>query len=299
MSIANYIKEDLAARLQSAQELPVQLTLGSLSEFYQVSFTPVRAAVSELIEEGLLEKGTNRRLIPCKNGTSKKQSEKKPSLPQQPQDLLREIRDDLVILSLEGESIYLREEATAEKYGISRSAIRNILHQLAGLGMLDHIPRRGWRLRPFRQEDLQAYLEVREVLELKALDLSRPHLEEKKLRALLKLNAKLSPRNGSWEINESLHAYLIKSARNTYISEFFKQQGQYFDVLFRWEDKDQKVAMETLRQHRAVLEALLNKDWREARKALAYHIRNNHPILDKVAASGKKDLNNHMEELEF
>ncbi len=294
MSIANYIKEDLTARLQSGQELPVQLTLGSLSEFYQVSFTPVRAAVSELIEEGLLVKGANRRLMPCENGSSKQQSEKKTSLPQQPQDILREIRDDLVMLSLEGESIYLREEATAEKYGISRSAIRNILHQLAGLGMLDHIPRRGWRLRPFRQEDLQAFLEVREVLELKALDLSRPHLEAGKLQALLELNSVPSAQNGVGEIDESMHAYLIKSAGNTYISDFFKHQGQYFDVLFRWEDKDQKVAMETLRQHRAVLEALLNKDWREARKALAFHIRDNHPILSKITASGKGKLNNKM-----
>ncbi len=287
MSITNYIKEDLTARLQSEQELPVQLTLESLSEFYQVSFTPVRAAISELIEEGLLEKGANRRLMPCDNGSSKQQSGNKPQPPQQPQDLLRNIRDDLVMLSLEGEPVYLREEATAEKYGISRSAIRNILHQLAGLRMLDHIPRRGWRLRPFRQEDLQAFLEVREVLELKALDLSRPHLEEKKLQALLELNRIPSTQNSVGEIDESLHTYIITSAGNTYISDFFKQQGQYFDVLFRWEDKDQKIALETLRQHRAVLEALLNKDWREARKALAYHIRNNHPILDKIVASGK------------
>ncbi len=290
MSITQFIKQDLSARLRSEQELPVQLTLGSLSDFYQVSFTPVRIAVSELIEEGLLEKGANRRLVPCGNNSLKKQSEKAPPPPQQPQELLKKIRDDLVQLSLKGEAIYLREEATAEKYGISRSAIRNILHQLAGLGMLDHIPRKGWRLRPFRQEDLQAFLEVREVLELKALELARPRLDEKKLQDLLTLNAEPSTHKSSWEIDESLHSYLIDTAGNTYISEFFKHQGQYFEVLFRWEDNDRAIAMETLRQHREVLEALLNKDWRKARKALAFHIRDNHPILSKIVDSKKKKL---------
>ncbi len=284
MSIANYIKEDLAARLQSREELPVQLTLGSLSEFYQVSFTPVRAAVSELIEEGLLEKGENRRLIPgkCrKNGAGKQ----KQRLPQRPSDPFETIRDDLIQLSLQGEAIYLREEATAEKYKISRSAIRNIFHQLAGLGMLDHIPRRGWRVRPFRLEDLRAFLEVREVLELKALELARPHLDSSELRRLIELNRIPVSRNAPLEVDESLHTYIIAASGNSYISDFFERHARYFYVLFKWEDKDRAAALDAIRQHREVLEALLKKNWRKARKALSHHIRHNHPILGNVVHS--------------
>ncbi|MGY8793514.1 MAG: GntR family transcriptional regulator [Woeseiales bacterium] len=288
MSIATYIKDDLAARLQSDEELPVQLTLDSLAEFYEVSFTPVRAAVAELIEQGLLEKGANRRLTPCGHNNSEHQPVDKPTLPQRPRDPFDIVSDDLIRLSLEGEAVYLREEAAAEKYGISRSAIRNIFHRLAGSGMLDHFPRRGWRLRPFRQKDLQSFLDVREVLELKALDLARPHLVNAELQKLLDLNSVCLPEEGPFDIDESLHTYIIKSASNSYISDFFKRQGMYFDVLFRWEDNDRVTAQETLRQHRDILEPLLNKDWRTARKTLSYHIRHNHPILKKIAFPGSK-----------
>ena len=157
--MATYIKEDLAARLKAGEDLSERLTLDSLADHYQVSFTPVRVAVSELIKEGLLEKGPNRRLTPR---GSRARKPGKYQTPRPPSDAFDEIANDLVMLSLKGEAVYLREEATAEKYGISRSAGRNILHRLAGAGMLDHIPRRGWQLRPFRQEDMQAFIDVRE-----------------------------------------------------------------------------------------------------------------------------------------
>ena len=169
MTITAQIRDDLKFRMQAGGDLPVPLTLESIAKMYGVSFTPVRTAVAELIEDGLLRKGGNRRLIlqaPLKLDRRRKRK-LPPSLPRR-RDLSKEIANDLIKLSFKGQPVYLREEAMAEKYEISRSAIRNILHQFAGSGMLDHIPRRGWQLRPFRQEDMQSFLEVREVLELKA-----------------------------------------------------------------------------------------------------------------------------------
>jgi DNA-binding GntR family transcriptional regulator len=278
MSIATYIKDDLAAQLSSGQELPVQLTLDSLAEHYSVSLTPVRTAVAELIDEGLLEKGPNRRLavtVPRRKRSRTRQT--KP--PEPPRDPYEVVAGDLVQLSLRGEPIYLREEATAEKYDISRSAIRNILHRLAGEGMLDHIPRRGWRLRPFRQDDLQAFIEVREVLELKALELARPKLDTGELQRMLELNVPPASSGISQSVDESLHEYLIATAGNAYIKDFFDRQGRYYRLLFEWEDHDQDVAIETMRQHREILTALLKKNWSAAKQSLSHHILDNHPIL--------------------
>ena len=282
MSIATYIKDNLAAQLKSGREVPVQLTLDSLAGHYNVSLTPVRTAVAELIEEGLLERGPNHRLTataPRRKGT---RTRREPKLPEPPQDPYEVIASDLVQLSLRGESIYLREEATAEKYDISRSAIRNILHRLAGEGVLDHIPRRGWRLRPFRQDDLQAFIEVREVLELKALELARPKLDAGELQRMLDLNVPPASAGTSFSVDESLHEYLISTAGNAYIRDFFDRQGRYYRLLFEWEDHDRDVAIETMRQHHEILAALVKKKWSAARKALSHHILDNHPILSQV-----------------
>jgi DNA-binding GntR family transcriptional regulator len=286
MTITAHIRDDLKFRVQGGGELPTPLTLEAIAKLYGVSFTPVRTAIAELIDDGFLKKGNNRRLIlqspPKQDGRRKK---KLPLPLPRPRDLYSVIANDLIKLSLKGEAVYLREEAMAEKYDVSRSAIRNIFHQLAGSGMLDHIPRRGWQLRAFRQEDMQSFLEVREVLELKALELARPHLVAKDLQLLLDKNVAPGSRTEPVKIDNSLHAYLIDKANNTYIKDFFQRHGPYYEILFDWEDQDRKTAIETVRQHRDILEALLREDWRRARKALSYHIRLNHPILSKLTKS--------------
>lgn len=285
MSISSYIKEDLGNRLRTGREAPTPLTLQSLADFYGVSFTPVRAAVSELIEEGVLTKAPNRRLIPNKRLGAASDAGGASAPPEPPTDMFEIIADDLVRQSLNGESVYLREEATAEHYDISRSAIRNIFHRLAGTGLLDHVPRRGWRLRPFRQDDLQAFIEVREVLELKALDLAAPHLVDADLRKMLEDNVVPESENEAPRADNSLHGYLLEKASNVYITDFLERQGRYYRVLFNWESQDRQTIMTTARQHREILQALLKRDWPAARKALAYHIRFNHPILGKVVSS--------------
>ena len=289
MSIATYIKDDLAAQLNSGRQLPIELTLDSLAGYYNVSFTPVRTAIAELIYEGLLEKGPNRRLKTTDSRCRQSQSHQ-PKPPDPPRDPYEVVSMDLVQLSLRGDSAYLREEATAEKYAISRSAMRNILHRLAGEGMLDHIPRRGWRLRPFRQDDLQAFIEVREVLELKALELARPKLDVAELQRMLDLNVPPAASGVSLSVDESLHEYLISTAGNAYIKDFFDRQGRYYRLLFEWEDHDGTVAIATMRQHHDILTALVQKNWSAARKALSHHILDDHPILSQIEGfSGRGD----------
>lgn len=306
MSITEYVRDDLAARLRSGRELPAQLTLDSLAEFYNVSFTPVRAAIAELIEEGLLEKGPNRRLIiKAENlGTPPENPDELAPLPAPPKDNYPLIVTDMVQMSLLGDEIHLREEVTAEKYGMSRSAIRNVFHRLAGEGILDHIPRRGWRLRPFRKDDLQEYLEAREALELKSMDLAWKNLQRQPLEAIIAANdpdayldaiAKLQPHSGETNsgtsgvgpasrfptVDESLHDYLISNSNNRYIQDFIERQGRYYRLLFQWEDHDATIALETIRQHRAIAEAMLEGDQSRARRALSNHILHNHPLLNR------------------
>ena len=287
MSIAAYIRDDLVSQLESGQALPVPLTLDSLAQHYRVSVTPVRTAVAELIDWGLLAKGPNRRLAVTASLRDGNRI-RKALPPQPPRDPYAIVAGDLVQLSLRAEAVFLREEATAAKYGISRSAIRNILHRLAGEGMLDHIPRRGWRLRPFRQDDLRAFIQVREVLELKALELARPRLDHATLQRLLEMNDPSTAKSSSPLVDESLHEYLISTAANPYINDFFTRQGRYYRLLFQWEDRDDAIALETLRQHQEILTALLKRKWSAARKALSHHILNNHPILSHVGTDSSR-----------
>jgi DNA-binding GntR family transcriptional regulator len=274
MSIASFIKQDLIANIRSGELASDRLTLDALSKRYRVSATPVRAAVRELIEEKYLKKGDNGRLvvrIESLGGTA--------SAPQEPTDWGEVIANDLVQMSLEGVPVLLREETTAEKYGISRSSIRQIFHRLSGRGILHHLPRRGWQLRPFRQADLDAYIDMRVTLELKALELAWPRLVDEDLQAMLDGNCLPANSEDRPISDNSLHAYLIEKSKNPFIADFFDRHGEYYNALFEWENLDHDAQVQEIRDHREILEALLGRDRPAAEQALASHIRNNHPVL--------------------
>jgi len=274
MSIATFIKQDLIAGIRSGEIGSERLTLDALSKRYRVSATPVRIAVRELIEEKYLKKGDNGRLAihfdsPAGSAAS----------PAEPTDWGQVIANDLVQLSLEGTPLLLREETTAEKYGISRSSIRQIFHRLAGRGILEHLPRRGWQLRPFRQADLDAYIDMRVTLELKAMELAWPRLVDEELQAILDRNRLPANPKDRPTTDNSLHAYLIEKSRNSFIADFFDRHGKYYDALFEWESLDRDAQIQEVRHHREILEALLRRDRPAAERALIDHIRNNHPML--------------------
>jgi DNA-binding GntR family transcriptional regulator len=274
MSIATFIKQDLIASIRSGQIAADRLTLDSLSKRYRVSATPVRAAVRELIEEKYLKKGDNGRLAVHFDSSAGSAVP-----PEEPMDWGQVIANDLVQLSLAGAPILLREETTAEKYGISRSSIRQIFHRLAGRGVLEHLPRRGWQLRPFRQTDLDAYIDMRVTLELKAMELAWPRLVDEELQAILNGNRLPANADDRPITDNSLHAYLVEKSRNPFIVDFFDRHGEYYNALFEWESLDRDAQVQEVRDHREILEAMLRRDRPAAERALASHIRNNHPIL--------------------
>jgi DNA-binding GntR family transcriptional regulator len=275
-----YITDDLKARIESGRGFPDRLTLQAVVDHYKVSMTPVQAAVKKLIRDGYLRKGANARLAvnPTKLGNGKRTAE----APKPPEDPYERVIEDLVQLSLTGEPVLLREEETAKKYGISRSAMRHVFNRVTGQGLLEHLPRRGWRLRPLRQEHFDAFIEVRSVLELKALDLAWPRLEKDRLQHILDGNVVPALPGAKPKIDNSLHEYFIEKANNHFIRDFFERHGRYYGILFDWESLDRQAAIEEVKQHRAILEAILAGDRGGAAKALDFHIRNNHPVLTKI-----------------
>ena len=65
--------------------------------------------------------------------------------------------------------------------------------------------------------------------------------------------------NCSWHADESLHEYLITTASNVYIKDFFERQGRCrnYRLLFEWADHSRTTAIEIARQHHEILMALL------------------------------------------
>jgi DNA-binding GntR family transcriptional regulator len=189
------------------------------------------------------------------------------------------LASEVIKKSLSGEVDYLREQATAAKFGVGRTAIRQAFQRLAGRGLIVHVPRCGWRVRPFDENDLAAYLEVREVLENKALALARPHLVEADLRRMLSGNAS---RSGGPILDNSLHRYLVEKSGNDYLREFFNRHRAYYTSLLDFAAPETCVVASMARQHRKILRALIAQDWTRARRELTRHIRAQRPVVREL-----------------
>ena len=286
MELTSYIANDLRARIAAGGELPCKLTLPALAKHYGVSLTPVRGAIARLVADACLEKlpGGRVSVVPVKRRAPKRTIRIAP--PPTAPDWDRLLIRDVMLASLRREPVRLREEALARKHGVGRSVIRQSLGRLAGAGLIEHVPRRGWRVCPIQDDDVAAYLEVREVLELKALGLAKPHIRTADLLPMLAGNPAVE--NGRPALLDNrLHDYLIEKSGNRYIQIFFRQHtATYFAAAFDHAAPEAQVVAEMAAQHRAILEALLARRWARAREALVEHIRAQKPVLLRILHAG-------------
>lgn len=276
MSLTDHIAEDLRRRLVSG-DASVDLRIAALAETYRVSTQPVRLALARLLREGVLKKNKSRGVHRADAAPRRRKTTVPPLTPEKTsEDLHRDLSTLAVNLSLRGEEVFLREESTAAQLGVSRSLAREALQRLHGEGLIEHVARRGWRVRGFSREDLADFLEVREVLEVRALTLAWPRLERADLEAFLRGNNLRAA-----QPDNRLHDYWIQRSNNRYIRRFFAQHAPFFSALFSWEDYDRAAARQSCLQHQAILRAILAGDREAAVAALVTHIHDNHPVLSR------------------
>ena len=277
-TITNFIIRDLKERLRTDRSLSTDLTLSQLARHYGVSLTPVRLAVNALVDEAVLLKRGNGRLSLNPDRTL---PEARSEPPTEPPDWEGRLIEQIVAMSLQGSAQYLREEAMAQRYGVGRTMVRQAFSRLAGKGLIEHVPRCGWRVRTFNEKDMGDYLVVREAMELTALDCARPRFVTADLEKMLRGNTPPWP-GGLPLLDNSLHRYWIDRADNAYVRDFFDRHGLYYTALFDFAAPESQRIREMADQHREILVALLADDWTGAKAALAHHIRSQRPVVKRL-----------------
>jgi DNA-binding GntR family transcriptional regulator len=290
-TITDAIIEDLRTAIEQGCPLPAALSLPQLAKHYDVSLTPVRLAVNALLQQEVLLKSANGRLHvnpavseasrSCRGDTDQAETSRAATLTDR-------LTEEILRRSLQRSTEYLREEAVAQQMGVGRTVLRQAFNRLAGQGLLEHIPRCGWRVRVFDEKDMVAYLEARESLERTALSLARPYLDKAALEAMLAGNAPTS-REAAPRLNNDLHAYLIEKSGNPYIQDFFARHGRYWAALFDFAAPEAQVLRDVADQHRTILTALLREDWKTAEQALSQHIRAQRVIVQKLMTAKKEN----------
>lgn len=289
MTLAERIERDLVRLLARREPLPFRLSLSGIAKHFGVSPMPVRTAVQSLVDAGVLVKGDAGRLSV--------DEERLPGVDELPQDeaddeeasIHDRLVDEIIRRGLTQDEHYLRESATAEQYGVGRTVVRRIFSELAGRGLLEHVPRCGWQVRPYREKDTIDYLAVRELMEKEALAEAFDKLDPVVLRRVRDGNQ--PGLNGQpARLDNSMHAYWIGLCGNRYIEAFFEREGAYYETIFDHAGLEPDAIDSMARQHRAVLDALLQKDLPKAMEALSRHIQSQRVNVSGMIERQKKSL---------
>ena len=286
--IAETIVKEICQLRENDTPLPFKLTLSDIATNFNASVTPVLEAIDELISGKVIHKKANGRLelLPYPKEYDPEKVFQNSGL-----DIQKKNQREIVVLSIKGSNVFLREQAFADRYGVGRTVIRRIFSENAWIGLLQHMARRGWKVHPFQINEMKDYLMVREMMEVRALHLAGPHLEVSVLEKLFESNRNdkftnhLPEEGDKPNLDDNLHEYLIEKSGNIFIQRFFKQYGHYYKTLFNFATPEMSLELEMADQHRGILLELLGKNWNKAADILTLHIQRQEPIMENLLNS--------------
>jgi DNA-binding GntR family transcriptional regulator len=179
--------------------------------------------------------------------------------------ILEHIRDAIISGSLKAGS-RVSEPELAERYGISRTPIREAFRQLESEGYLTVIPRRGAVVSEFSQKDIEDFYAIKSILEGYAARQACNRLTDKELDRLQANNERLAELAGLKDIkafikvHNDFHEIFIKAADNEKLHDLITSAVTRFQRL-RFMSLSLPGRMDiVIKEHAKIIEAFRCKD---------------------------------------
>ncbi|MBX3658874.1 MAG: GntR family transcriptional regulator [Ramlibacter sp.] len=189
---------------------------------------------------------------------------------------LREKIEELIATGELPPGSSLEEAALAERYGVSRTPVREALIQLATEGLIEMRPRRGavvTSISPMRliemfevMAELEAMcgrLAARRMTERERLDLSAAHAA---------CEAALGERNDYFYCNERFHAAIYAGSHNGFLSEQALQMQRRLRPYRRLQLRVPNRMSASFSEHSEIVRAIVSGDAQAAAQAMRDHV---------------------------
>jgi DNA-binding GntR family transcriptional regulator len=181
----------------------------------------------------------------------------------------------------------LHQVQLAERFGVSRTPVREALLRMEQDGLVHTIPRRGMFVRPLAQEDVRQLYELRELLEPWAARVACQRATDKDRAALASIQAKHERRLPSFDSNRDFHLQLAKPCGNDMalrtLQSIWAQDASH-RVYTAYGDQPQALE-QMVREHRQIVDAFLAGEAQKVEQLVRDHIRDAATVTEsKVAA---------------
>ncbi len=171
----------------------------------------------------------------------------------------------------------LKEKVLAEEFNLSRTPVRETLRQLEQDGLVQIIPNRGARVNAFTVDDVEEIYEIRESLELLALETSAPSLSIHglmEIRTLIQANAQSNDFMKHEEDDAKLHRYFIEASEKRRLIAMLNQLFHLIQHFRQLGFKDPEVRSRATKEHLELIDTMCFRDVKAAKEILSRHIKN-------------------------
>jgi DNA-binding GntR family transcriptional regulator len=166
----------------------------------------------------------------------------------------------------------------AKRLGVSRTPVNSALGILAAEGFLDFVPNQGYTVHEITHHEARNLYELRKILEMGAIEKVIERVTPEKLELLQKrqnLYEKAILDNisrGRFALDQEFHAAYIQMADNPYLTSYFREIYQRIFLRHRIEGLRPGRAKEVVSEHKALFEAIRQRDVKRARNLIEQHI---------------------------
>ncbi len=183
------------------------------------------------------------------------------------------LRDDIISLRLRpGEKLTV--DSLSERFGISRTPVRDALNALVEEGLVTVAPRVGYYVVDLSTEDIKEISGIRRMIELYAFGIAAGNMDRDDVQSLLcdtlaSKNLPAKERRATFErLDRQFHMDIIRAAGNRRLVDLFMPIASFVDLM-----RNLNVRVEeALEEHIAILQTVLDGDTDQAMHLLEEHL---------------------------
>jgi GntR family transcriptional regulator, rspAB operon transcriptional repressor len=202
-------------------------------------------------------------------------------------DVLARIRADILACVLApGSKIY--EQVLAEQYGVSKSPVRDALMRLAQQGLVEVLPRKGYRVLPVSVSDAREMYEMRLMLERECVNRTIDAADDQTLARLDQFRVFNAKRGlAAWiEYNRAFHLAIAQACGNRRLERMTRDIVEHFDRLtyLGVAPLEARALGGFVDEHASIIDAIQRRDKREAQALTREHVDSSRKrMLDALA----------------
>ena len=174
--------------------------------------------------------------------------------------------------------VKISDNEVARELGISRTPVREALVRLAGQGLVEELPNRGFRVRVLTLGEVEDLYIMREALEVLAVKLAIQNMDSEKERTLGQLLKRYVPIVNTQDfvkhiqLDHQFHYQIVSYSNNACLTQTFRNIQDQVRIVRHYEHLRSDSYQKVYNGHQQIFNFMVKGETARAKSAMSRHI---------------------------